>query len=398
MYFDNNATTRPCDAAVEAMNRASRELWHNPSSVHKAGQGVRHAVEVARADVARVLKVKPRECTFVSGGTEGLDMALRGLLALTKSESKPVLLTSRVEHAAIRDLAEWLEKSGAATVHWMPLDDAGVVDAVATAELMERIKPSVVALQWANNETGVVQPVRAVGLACRKANAKMVIDGTQWVGKCEVDDDLSAFADVLVCSAHKFHGCKGCGIVWARQGVRMRPALLGTQELGQRGGTENVPAILAAGAAATSINLEASATVSQMRDWLEAEVVRGVAERAPGLRVVVNRPREATMMDAGVQRPSRLWNTTNIGFATLEAEALLIAMSERGVMASAGAACSSGSLEPSPVLLAMGVAPEVAHGSIRLSLSRETTWEEVRRGAQVIVDVVARVGASMPRA
>jgi cysteine desulfurase len=421
LYFDNNATTKPCEQALAAMQRACSELWHNPSSVHKPGQAVRHAVEVARQQVAALLGARPRDCTFVSSGTEGLDLAIRGTLDLAPKGTLPLLFTTRVEHAAIRDLAEQLEKQGSAQVHWLPLAEAGRVDVSQARSIMREAlhaqasiangvsgntPPRVVALlavQWANNETGVVQPVRALCDAARELGVTSLIDATQWVGKLPTTLTplpQQSWCDMLVCSAHKFHGVKGCGVLWARQGVRLRPTLLGTQELGRRGGTENVPAILAAGAAAQEAHAfvqdaEAIAHFASLRDELEQGVVGVLEQIAPHLDVRVNKPASPWLDDAGVRTPARLWNTTNIAFATLEAEALLIALSERGLAASAGAACSSGSLEPSPVLLAMGIEPRLAHGSIRLSLSRETSDEDVLAAIDTITQVVSRVAKSM---
>lgn len=429
LYFDNNATTRPCDAATSAMLAGATELWHNPSSVHKPGQAARHAVEVARGHVASLLGARPKDCTFLSSGTEALDLAIRGTLALARKGALPTLLTTRVEHAAIRELAEQLEKDGSARVLWLPLKEGGVLDVPASRELVRKLHHDVpdaarstclLALQWANNETGAVQPVREASAFAKQIGATFLVDGTQWVGKLPtqlepteqgvhasaskntppLDMSTQHWCDMLVCSAHKFHGVKGCGILWARQGLRLRPTLVGTQELGRRGGTENVPAIIAAGAAAQHAqgfvhDADAIAHLSQLRDEFEQGIVGVLEQIAPHLSVRINKPASAWLLDAGVRVPSRLWNTTNIAFATLEAEALLIALSERGVAASAGAACSSGSLEPSPVLLAMGIEPQFAHGSIRLSLSRETTLDEVEEGLSRITAVVKRVAASM---
>jgi cysteine desulfurase len=387
--------------------RACEGVWHNPSSVHKAGQGARHAVEVARGQVAELLSVRARECFFVSSGTEALDLAIRGSLATSrkaKDGGLPVLVTSKVEHAAIRELAEELEKQRAARVMWLKIGQGGVIDIDDATHVIEdacaRVGGAVVAMQWANNETGVVQPVRAIGEVCRRLDARFIVDGTQWVGKMATSvmrGDGNAWCDMLVCSAHKFYGVKGCGVLWVRQGVRLRPTLVGTQELGMRGGTENVPAIMACGAAAEEarefvMDEKRVRELAEMRDALEAGLVREVAVRAPHVRMRVNKPQQEWMMDGSERVAARLWNTTNIGFEKLEAEALLIAMSERGLMASAGAACSSGSLEPSPVLLAMGVESAFAHGSVRLSLGRETTREEVERACVVIGEVVGRVG------
>lgn len=375
-YLDNNATTRPLPECVEAVRRGLESLWHNPSSVHRPGQEARHAVELARAELGALLGVPARQLTLTSGGTESIDLAIRGVLA---TAATPVLVTSRVEHAAVRDLGEQLEKAGTAEVRWAPLTPGGIVEPDALAPLVEGA--TLVSVQWANNETGVIHPIRAIHDLCRARGVRLHCDAVQWVGKMAVEGPPPC--DLLSFSAHKFHGPKGIGGLWARPGVRLRPTLPGAQELGRRGGTENVPAILGAGAAAAAARAWLADPgerdrLGTLRDRFE----RGVLDACPG--AVVN----------GADR-ERLWNTSNIAFPRLEGEALLLAMSEQGLAASAGAACSSGSLEPSPVLLAMGVPPEVAHGSIRFSLSRFTTDAEIDESIAIVGACVRRVGAGM---
>lgn len=373
VHLDNNATTRPCKSAVEAAARCLRQHWHNASAVHRAGQEARREVELAREAVAALIDAPPRDIVFTSGGTEALQTVVRGVLEIAGGE-RPIVAMARTEHAALRDLGERFEHAATGPrVHWLAVDRHGVIDTAGLVEALSA-RPALVAAQWANNETGVVQPVREICERCAELGVPVLIDGTQWVGKMPTDVLRDAPMDFLVASPHKFHGVKGVGVLWARRGVRWRPQALGTQELGRRGGTENVPGIAAAGAAAVEARawLDDPArreALASLRDEFEARVI----ELAPW---------------ASAHKPApggeRLWNTTNIAFAGLEAEAMLIALSERGVYASAGAACSSGSLDPSPVLLAMGVEPRVAHGSVRFSLSRESTREEVLAGAAVI--------------
>jgi cysteine desulfurase len=244
-----------------------------------------------------------------------------------------------------------------------------------------------VSVQWANNETGVIQPIGAIAERCRAVGAVFHCDATQWVGKMPTDVRGSG-VDLLTFSPHKFHGPKGVGVLWQRAGVQLRPVLMGTQEQGRRGGTENVPGIVGAGVAAVlarAFLVEPGLRVrlGEMRDAFERRVVGLTEGITPGVRV----------NSAGA---ARLWNTSNIAFPRLEAEGVLLALSERGVLASAGAACSSGSLEPSPVLLAMGIEPRLAHGSIRFSISRDTTWEELESAAGIIAGCVGRVAGVMP--
>lgn len=378
--FDHNATTRPSPAVVVAVSRALTHTWHNPSSVHRAGQTARRDVELARQSVADLIGARPREITFTSGGTEAIDLAIRGTLAAANSAQR-VLVTTRVEHHAVRDLAEDLARQGVA-VRDAPLrpDGSGLVDLDALPALLDGA--TVASIQWTNNETGVVQDVRAIGALCRERGVAFHCDATQWVGKEPTDAEVCG-ADLLTFAAHKFHGPKGVGMLWARRSVRIRPLLHGTQELGRRGGTENVPAIVGAGVACREAaewlsDPSARSRAAALRDRLE----RGVLDRVPDARI---NPGEGV---------ARIWSTTNIGFPRLEAEAIIMLLSERGLNASAGAACSSGSLEPSPVLLAMGVPPEYAHGSVRFSISRETTESEVDQAVEIIAESVAALRAS----
>lgn len=397
IYLDNNATTRPCEGAVRAAEQAARELWHNPSSVHRPGQRARHAVELARERLARLVGCRPRELVFTGSGTESIGMALRGVLDTARAsarpaEEPPLLVTSGVEHAAVRDLARAMAARGEARVRMLRVGPAGVVDLNdLDAALAER--PALVSVQWANNETGVVQPVGEIGRLCARAGVVWHCDATQWVGKepCTGGGEPLG-AGLVTFSPHKFHGLKGVGCLVVRAGVRLRPQTPGSQELGRRGGTENVPAILAAGAAAD----EAAAWLADPAGRAEGARLRDALERAvlalwPAAAVngAVNGLGAGEGAGAG---DGRLWNTVNVAFAGLASETLLIALSERGVCASAGAACSSGSVEVSPVLRAMGVPEAAALGSVRFSLSRETTAAEVEAAAGVVAACVERLG------
>jgi cysteine desulfurase len=375
--LDNNATTRPTPEVAEAVGRALTECWHNPSSVHRAGQAARAQVELARKEAAELIGAHPREIVFTSGGTEALDMAIRGELGAASGSAgapahAPVIVSSRVEHASVRDLLEDLERRGHATVRWAAVDSSGVVRLEALPALLDGAGLAV--FQWANNETGVVQPVAAIHEACRARRVTFVCDGTQWVGKEGVAVPFPF--DLLAFAPHKFHGPKGVGILWVRRGVGLMPAIHGAQELGRRGGTENVPGILGAGVACR-----------QAREWLARP---GERQRLAALRDRFEALVLAGIPDAVVNSRAapRIWNTSNIGFPGLEAEALLLMLSERGLCASAGAACSSGSLEPSPVLVAMGIPEPVAHGSLRFSLSRDTTDAEIDAAAGLVIDCV----------
>lgn len=382
IYLDNNATTKPSDAAIQASTDALSEHWQNPSSVHRPGQAARQLVELARRDLAELIGARPRDVVITSGGTESIDLAVRGVLD-TREPGARRFVTTRIEHAAVRDLAEEFERTGFASVAWASAGRDGVVD-LATLDRLIAPGVTLVSVQWANNETGVVQPVERIAALCRARGVLFHCDATQWVGK-QPTDVLGLDCDLLTCSAHKFHGPKGAGLLWIRPGVRLRPRLVGSQELGRRGGTEAVQAIAGAGAAARE-------AVAWLRDPSERERLAGLRDRFE--RRVLGLAPDAEVNGAGAPR---LWNTTNIGFPRLEAEALLLLLSERGVCASAGAACSSGSLDPSPVLLSMGVPSAVAHGSVRFSLSKHTTMDELDEAATIVGACVARLRASLPQ-
>lgn len=383
IYLDNNATTQPAAQVVEKVNEANSQYWANPSSVHRLGQSVRQQLELARASVAKLITARPREICFTSGGTESNNLALRG--------SRPtVLLTSPAEHAAVRAPAEKLGQAGCRVV-MLNLNPCGIVEPQtlkqALAQQVTTDDTPLVSLQWANNETGMIQPIAELIQTAHdhEHRAAFHVDATQMVGKMPVDVH-SIDADMLTFAAHKFHGPKGVGALYIRRGIRLEPQIFGgPQERETRGGTENVPAILGMGVAAELAYERVTDTdrlvaMGKMRDQLEQAICQNVPD------VVVN---PCNLADA--DHHHRLWNTTNLGFAKLEAEAILLMLSEKGICASAGAACSSGSLEPSPVLLAMGVPPEVAHGSIRLSLSRYTTQQEIDTAAKVIPNVITKL-------
>lgn len=389
--LDNNATTRPSPEVVAAVVRGLTELWHNPSSVHRPGQEARHALELARAQLGALVGVTPRRLTLTASGTESIALALRGVLG---AGTRRTIITTGVEHAAVRDVCEQITREGV-TVRLLPLTPGGVADADALPGLIDD-DTALVSVQWANNETGAIQPVHAVGAHCRARGVPFHCDATQWVGKmpCDLGAPDAPPIDLLSFSAHKFHGPKGAGALWTGRGVRLRPALPGSQELGRRAGTENLPGVLGAGVAAAQAlqwlaNPGERDRLAALRDRFE----RLVLDACPGSHA--NAP--PTPAGSAQSHQVRLWNTASIAYPRLEAEALLMGFSERGLCASAGAACSSGSLDPSPVLLAMGVAPESAHGSVRFSLSRDTTPGEVDEAARIVGAVHHRLAGTAPQ-
>ncbi len=414
--LDNNATTRPAAAVIAGMVEVLQGAWHNPSSVHRAGQDAKRRVELARAQVAALIGAAARNIVFTSGGTEAIDLAIRGAVgaamrARPGPQSRPMnLVTTPIEHSAVRELAEEMDKAqpGRERVERRVCAVArdGTVRAADVIGLIDD-DTAVVSVQWCNNETGAVQPVGEIARVCRERGVAFHCDATQWVGKMPArvvagaggsaasggEDESLCEADFVTFSPHKFHGPKGVGVLYCRTGARFVPQLQGTQELGRRGGTENVPGIVGAGIAcelagawlAEGSDAAERRRLAGLRDRFERAVIEGVAaDGALAERPVINGPTDGR----------RLWNVTNLAFPTLEAEALLLALSERGICASAGAACSSGSLDPSPVLLAMGVEPRLAHGSIRFSLSRDADEAEVMGCVPTIVQCVRRVAAS----
>jgi cysteine desulfurase len=384
IYLDHNATTPPLPEVVDAMVACLENDWANPSSVHRSGVAARRRVELARESVAHLLGCRPRDLLLCSGGTEAANLALHGSMAA--QPSKPAIATSRLEHSAVRDTAERLEKKGT-PVHWITHRPDGLVDLEAFESLLRQHAATLalVSVMWVNNETGVIQPVERIGRLCREHGVRFHTDAVQAVGRMPVDC-ASLDVDLLSFAAHKFHGPKGAGGMFVSRGTRLEPQMTGgSQERDRRGGTENVPAIVgmgvAAGAAANWLAGDGIAAAAALRDAFED----GVRAGRPDL--VIN----------GDGSP-RLWTTSSIGFPRLAAEGLLLLLSERGVFASAGAACASGSLEPSPVLLAMGIPEAVAHGSVRFSISRSTTRAEIDAAIPLVINVANILAQELPGA
>lgn len=383
-YLDNNATTRPLPEVVSAVCECLENCWANPSSVHRPGQSARARIEQARRSVAELIHAGQREIVFCSGGTESCQLAIRGALEeAEKSCDRRVLVTSGLEHPAVRELAKSLHACGKAEVRWLPIGPGGVIDLDKSRPMIDD-SVAVLSVQWANNETGAIQPIVELAKMAKDEGAAVHVDGTQWVGRMETDVRECPF-DMLTFSAHKFHGPKGIGALWVRRGFKICRQAPGSQELGRRGGTENVPGIVGLGEAAKGAQSWLAdpgnrARVASLRDELE----RIVLERIEG--ACINGPRDPK---------ARLWNTTNLAIPGADAEIMLLTLAEMGVCVSAGSACSSGSLEPSPVLCAMGLDKKMAAGSLRISLSRFTTEDEARFAANAIVEAHQVVTATI---
>ncbi|MCH8823792.1 MAG: cysteine desulfurase [Planctomycetes bacterium] len=381
IYLDNNATTELDSQVISAMAEAVQNAWGNPSSIHRVGQAARRQVDLARQTICDLIGCEDRELVFTSGGTESVNLAIRG--SLEAHRRKKVFVTSRLEHSSVRDLAEKLEKNGTEVV-WLKNANNGLIDLNCLKELLSARSDEIalVSIMWANNETGVIQPIAEIGSICQELGVHFHTDATQWVGK--MPTDLSSLPiDLLSFAAHKFHGPLGAGGLFIKRGVRIEPQIFGGgHERGLRAGTENVAGIVGMAVAA-----------KLAKQWLETNgreqvaLLRDIFEQA-----IVNASDGASIN--GYSAP-RMWDVTNIGFARLEAEAILMMLSEQGVCASAGAACSSGSIEPSAVLLAMGIDPSIAYGSLRFSLSRETTESEMQEAAEIVIGVVTKLRRSL---
>lgn len=377
IYLDNNATTKPAPEVVAAMLPYLTEFYGNPSSVHRFGQRARQGIDEARGQVASLLGCADTELLFTGGGTEAVNTALRGLLAARAPRKR--IVTTTVEHSATRELCQQLAKEGAEVIE-VAVDQQGALD---LDRLVDAITDdaALVTIMWANNETGVLFPVKQIADLCRAKRVPFHCDATQAVGKIPVNVAELGF-DAMSFASHKFHGPKGVGGLFVRRGLRFRPLMIGgPQERGRRGGTENVPGLIGMGKAAELADaaLAQMTRVAQLRDRLEREILAGI---------------EGAHVNGRTDQ--RLPNTTNIGFARLEAEAILLLLSEQGVCASAGAACSSGSLEPSHVLRAMRIDERIAHGTVRFSFSRFTTDAEIDRALNVLPPVIERLRAVLP--
>lgn len=378
VYFDNNATTRVDPAVLAAMLPYFSELYGNPSSMHTFGGQVGHAVREAREQVARLIGATPEEIVFTSCGTEGDNTAIRA--ALAAQPEKKHIITTRVEHPAVLSLAQHLEKNGY-ELTLLGVDDKGRMD---LDELREAIRKdtAIVSIMFANNETGAIFPVAEAAAICKERGVPFHTDAVQAVGKLAIDvRELPV--DYLVLSGHKLHAPKGIGALYVRRGTAYRPFLRGGhQERGRRGGTENVPAIIGLGMAcdlAAANMAEENTRVRALRDRLEQGLLAAIPD------AIVNG--DVT---------NRLPNTSNISFKYVEGEAILLLLDQLGVCASSGSACTSGSLEPSHVLRAMGVPFTYAHGSIRFSLSRFNTEEEVDHVVRELPRVIDRLREMSP--
>ena len=360
-YFDHNATTPVDPAVAEAMVRVLREDFGNPSSVHRFGQQAKAVLDEARTAVSALIGAEPSELVFTSGGTESDNFAIRGAAEALEPTGRRHLIATAIEHEAVLVTLKALVRRGW-KVTLLPVDHTGIVSPDALEQALTD-DTALVSVMHANNELGTMQPVQALARLARARGALVHTDAVQSIGKVPVDA-RELGVDLLSLSAHKFNGPKGAGALWVRRGTRILPIMTGGKhERARRAGTENVPAIAGLGVAArlaAGALADKAAGVGALRDRLEAEIL----SRIPG--TVVNGATD-----------SRVPNTTNISFDRIEAESLLIALDLEGIAVSTGAACSSGTLEPSHVLRAMGLPTHRAQNSIRFSLGAGNTEAEV---------------------
>ena len=379
IYADNAATTKMSQAAIRAMLPYLDGIYGNPSSLHSAGQAAREALESARAVMARGLGCEPREITFTSGGSEADNQAIRTAAWLGARKGKKHIVSTAFEHHAVLHTLEALEQEG----FEVTLLDVHGDGRITAEEVAAAIRPDtcLVTVMYANNEVGTVEPIARIGAVCREKGVLFHTDAVQAAGHLPIDV-VRDHIDLLSLSAHKFHGPKGAGVLYARKGIPLRNLICGgAQERGKRAGTENLPAIMGMAAAFEEAlaNLDQrAAQVTALRDKL----IDGLGQIPHSL--------------LNGHRTERLPGNVSFCFEGIEGESLLLLLDDKGVEASSGSACTSGSLDPSHVLLALGRPHEIAHGSLRLTLSHETTEEEVDYMIDAVTQVVAYLRSISP--
>jgi cysteine desulfurase len=376
VYLDNNATTPVLPEVFEAMRPFFLEQFGNASSIHHYGQHARGAVEKARGSVAALLNARPAEIVFTSGGTEADNLGIFGLVSRGDH-----MITSTVEHSAVLNTCKRLEQMGCEATY-VPVNSRGEID---PDDVRKALRPNtkLVSIMMANNETGVVQPVEEIGRIAQEADVFFHTDAVQAAGKLPVDVQKIG-CDALSISGHKIHGPQGTGALFIKKGTLIQPLIYGgSHERQRRAGTENLPGIVGLGKAAELAKLwlasSGPAEMAAMRDRLQNRVMNAVeAAGVNGLGAL------------------RVPNTTNLWFDYMEGEALVIALDLKGLAVSSGAACSSGAIEPSHVLLAMGLPHQRARASIRISLGKQTTEEDIDFGISVVPETVGRLREISP--
>ncbi len=379
VYLDNAATTALSPKVLEQMMPYLTAIYGNPSSPHSFGQEARKGVEHARDQVAKALNALPEEIIFTGCGTESDNTVLFGVAERYAKKGNHII-TTNVEHHAILHTCEALEKRGI-EVTYLPVDENGMVTAEQVANAITD-KTILVSIMFANNEVGTIMPIAEIGKVCRERGVLFHTDAVQAVGHMPIDVKAMNI-DMLSLSAHKFHGPKGVGALYMKKGVRLPAYVMGgAQERNRRAGTENVAGIVGLGAAielATENLAESATRMTKLRDKL----IAGIAARIPEVKL-------------NGHSTLRLPNNVNYSIKYIEGESILLMLDMNGIAASSGSACTSGSLDPSHVLLALGLTHEVAHGSVRLTLSDETTEEDIDYVLEVLPKVAERLRAMSP--
>jgi len=377
VYLDNNATTMCAPEAAQAMTRYWGEIYGNPSSMHSFGGDVRQDVDRARAQVAQLIGASASEIVFTSGGSESDNLAIRGTVEALAGRKRHII-TTRVEHPAVRGICHYLQKQGFRLTE-LGVNGDGALD---LDQLADAITPdtAIVSIMWANNETGVIFPIEEIARIVKSRGAVLHTDAVQAVGKIPID--LAKLpVDLLSLSGHKLHGPKGIGALFVRKRTKLVPLIMGGhQEGGKRAGTENVPGIVGLGRACELAQRYLSDEFGRVRA-LRNRLQEGILARCKGTRL---------------NGKNRLPNTLNVSFEFVEGEAILLMLDQLGISASSGSACASGSLEPSHVMRAMGVPFTAAHGSIRYSLSRYNTEEEIDYVVEHMPKIIDRLREISP--
>jgi cysteine desulfurase len=379
IYLDNNATTRVAPEVLEAMLPCYQNVYGNSSSVHAFGQEAKGLLDNARQQLAHLLNSEPNEIVFTSGGTESDNLAVRGV-AEASAQPRKHIITTRVEHHAVLHTCQALHKAGI-DVTYLPVGNEGLVDPEDVRKAITS-DTLLISVMHSNNEIGTTQALKEIGQIALEHDVCFHTDAVQAAGKLPLDvDDLKA--DLLSVAGHKFHAPKGVGALYVRKGTRLRPLFFGgAHERNRRAGTENIPQIVGLGAAAelAESGLEERArSIGELRDYFEHEVSR----RIPGVAL-------------NGSRTSRISNTSNLRFEQADSESLVINLDLAGIACSTGSACASGSIEPSHVLLALGLPIEQAFSSVRFSLSRYTTRAEIDAVLEVLPGVVSRCRETAP--
>ena len=379
IYLDNAATTRMSRNTMDAMIPYMNEIYGNPSSLHSAGQRAKEALEDARVRIAKVLGAEPREITFTSGGSEADNQAILSAVRMGEKKGKRHIISTAFEHHAVLHTLDKLKKEGF-DVTLLDVHENGMVTPEQVKDAI-RDDTALVTVMFANNEIGTVQPIGEIGRICRERGVLFHTDAVQAAGHLHIDVKKQNI-DMLSLSAHKFHGPKGAGVLYAKRGIRLVNVIEGgAQERGKRAGTENIPAIMGMAQALEDAAAHLDENAEKMT-VLRERLIAGLAEIP---HAVLNGDRE-----------HRLPNNVSFCFEGIEGESLLLLLDDKGIAASSGSACTSGSLDPSHVLLAIGRPHEIAHGSLRLTLSHETTEEEIDETITAVKDVVAYLRSISP--